>query len=209
MKEIRTGIHHALAMPWLYDSFQKMVGAYKWRQKVLTEFIIPALPEYGSLVDIGCGTGEVLNYLPNNINYIGFDRNKSYIQQAQQKHQSRNAKFYCEELSSNFLTKDKPADVVLALGLIHHLDDEQTIALFNLARSIMSCDGFLLTLDPLYSSKQSNLARYIISKDRGMAVRTEAAYKELSSQVFSQVDVYVNHNPLFIPYTGIVMICRD
>lgn len=208
MKEIRSGIRHALALPGVYDTFQRLVGAYAWRNRVLQRFVFPAIPQSGKLIDIGCGTAEALRFLPSEVEYIGFDRNPAYIHQARERYGHLNAQFYCEELSLDFSMNGRPADVVLALGLIHHLDDMQTLDLFKLAKKMLRPTGFLLTLDPVFDSQQSSLARYVISKDRGTAVRTERACKELALQEFSRVEVFIDKNPLHIPYTGIVMKCR-
>ena len=97
--------------------------------------------------------------------------------------------------------------MVLAFGLIHHLDDEQSSSLFNVAKRVLREDGILLTLDPVFVPGQSGLARYIISKDRGTAVRSEDAYKEIARKHFTTVESYVDLKPLRIPYTGIVMKC--
>lgn len=207
MNEIRSGIRHSLALPWIYDTFQKLVGAYTWRDRAIQRFVSPAIPQNGKLIDIGCGTAEAVRYLPRVVEYIGFDRNPAYIHQARERYGHLNATFHCEELSLDFSMNGSPADAVLALGLIHHLDDVQTLDLFRLAKKLLGPGGFLLTLDPVYDPKQSSLARYIISKDRGTAVRTELAYKELALRECSRVEVFIDRNPLRIPYTGIVMKC--
>jgi SAM-dependent methyltransferase len=207
MKEIRSGIRHSLALPWVYDTFQKLVGAYTWRDRAIQRFVSPAITEDGKLIDIGCGTAEAVKYLPRGVEYIGFDRNPAYIHQALERYGHLNAIFHCEELSLDYSMNGSPADVVLALGLIHHLDDMQTLDLLRLAKKLLGPGGFLLTLDPVYEPQQSLLARYIISKDRGTAVRTELAYKELALQECSNVEVFIDRNPLRIPYTGIVMKC--
>jgi SAM-dependent methyltransferase len=207
LNEVRSGIRHTLARPWVYDTFQRLVGAYSWRKNAIQKFVASSIPQTGKLIDIGCGTAEVLSYLPNGVEYIGFDRNPDYILKAKEKYSHLNATFYCEELSLDFPFSGFPADVVLALGLVHHLDDTQTLDLLRLAKKILSPTGILLTLDPVFEPEQSMLARYIISKDRGTAVRKEMAYKELALQVFPNVKVNIDKNPLRIPYTGIVMVC--
>jgi SAM-dependent methyltransferase len=208
VKEIRSGIRHALALPLLYDAFQVAVGAYAWRKRALQQYVFSAIPQNGKLIDIGCGTAEILKYLPTGIEYIGFDRNPAYIEQAKANYAgSPNASFFCEELSPDFPLEGRPADVVLALGLVHHLDDKQTLDLMTLAQKKLGSKGFLLTLDPLFEPEQSALASYIISKDRGTAVRTEPEYLALASKVYPNVELFVDRNPLRIPYTGIVMKC--
>ena len=103
--------------------------------------------------------------------------------------------------------KGRRADIVLAFGLIHHLNDEESSSLFDVAKRVLGAKGVLLTLDPVFVPCQSGLARYIISKDRGTAVRLENGYKEIARKHFTSVESYVDLKPLRIPYTGIVMKC--
>jgi len=207
VKEIRSGIRHALALPWVYDAWQRLVGAYAWRDRVLQRFVSPVIPQHGKLIDIGCGTAEAVLSLPRGVEYIGFDRNPAYIHKAQKRFGHLNATFHLEELSLDFPMNGSPADVVLALGLVHHLDDMQTLELFRLAKKLLGPGGFLLIVEPVYDPQQSWLARYVVSKDRGTAVRTEIGYKELALQVCSRVEVFIDKNPLRIPFTGMVMKC--
>src|SRR5215475_7849831 len=172
--EITGGLRKALAHPRVYDWFQSLVGAYAWRKAVINQFVNGAIHNGGLIIDIGCGTGEVLNYLSQTVEYIGFDRNPNYIAHAAKRYAHRNASFANEQLSADYNLKGRRADFVLAFGLLHHLNDEDSLSLFNVAKRVLGDKGSLLTLDPVYVPRQSRVARYIISKDRGTAVRTEA-----------------------------------
>jgi SAM-dependent methyltransferase len=209
MSEVRSGVRHLLAMPLFYNLFQNLVGANSWRRTVvdraLHSFQIDVCHS-ARVLDIGCGTGEVLSYLPPHVDYVGFDRNAAYIASAQKRYSNRKARFVCDELTEDYDSQETGFDIILALGLLHHLDDAMAETLFHTAKQRLQPGGFLLTLDPLYSTVQSNVARYIISKDRGTNVRTETEYRSLASRVFGKVDCQVNINPLRIPYTGLVMI---
>ncbi|MCB1612497.1 MAG: methyltransferase domain-containing protein [Xanthomonadales bacterium] len=207
MSEVRSGVRHLLANPWPYDLFQHLIGAYRWRRRVVEELLVPALAADSTIVDIGCGTGEVLEYLPQEIGYIGFDRNPDYIAQAIRRFRERKAVFRCEELTPDYCPRDELADHALAFGLLHHLDNESATALFRSARRVLKPGGSLITLDPVYTSRQSRSARYVVSKDRGTEVRTESAYLALARASFARVEVFIDLSPLRIPYTGIVMRC--
>jgi SAM-dependent methyltransferase len=176
-----------------------VAGFYAWRRKVVESFVAAAIPDGGLIIDIGCGTAEVLNYLPPNVEYIGFDRSQGYLNKARARYAHRNARFHCEELSPHFTLRGRRADAILAFGLIHHLDDAMSSDLFRVAKKMLGVNGFLLTLDPVYVDGQSAVARYIISKDRGTAVRTERAYKELACREFSSVETYIDSSPVYIP----------
>jgi SAM-dependent methyltransferase len=212
MSEIRSGFRHFLAVPWVYNLFQTAVGANAWRKRVILNSLTPFLNRRTGpirVLDIGCGPGEILSYLPHSVEYVGFDRNPSYIEEAAARFAGRNAKFFCAELTPDYRLDDFDFDVVLAFGLLHHLDDASSEALFATAKTRLKKDGMFLTLDPLFSTEQSALARYVVSKDRGQNIRNESGYRSLASRVFEQVECLIDKNPLWIPYTGVVLKCTS
>lgn len=208
MVEIRKGLRHILARPRVYDLFQTVVGANTWRKRVIEEFLSNKIPANGLIIDIGCGTSEIVSYLPDNVRYLGIDRNPSYIARAKERYRYRNAQFLCQELASGLPIEECKADAVLAIGIIHHLEDKECIDLFQMAKKTLRPGGFFLALDPVYHQPQSVIARYIISKDRGKSVRTTEQYLSLFAKEFAQVDYHIDEHPLRIPYTGIVTRCR-
>ena len=54
-----------LSSPVVFDVFQNLVGADGFRRKYVREFIHPA--PGARILDIGCGTGAILTYLPEEI----------------------------------------------------------------------------------------------------------------------------------------------
>jgi len=207
MSEVRSGLLHLLANPWIYDTFQSAVGANAWRKRVIEAKLVPALTPDALVVDVGCGTGWVLQLLPRSVRYIGIDRNRAYIDQARDEYVDRPAaEFRCDDVSLASAGVDFSADAVLAIGLLHHLDDDECVQLLASVAQMLKPGGFVLTLDPVISSGQSGLARAIIRRDRGRSVRTADAYRALLSRAFNRVEVFIDHAPLRIPYTGIVCL---
>ncbi|MBT9551223.1 MAG: class I SAM-dependent methyltransferase [Hydrogenophaga sp.] len=205
--EIRNGIRHLLALSKFYDSFQHAVGAYQWRRRVIEKHIIPLCSKATRILDIGCGTGEILTYLPPQVQYFGFDRNQDYINSANKRFTNRDAKFICEDVNKNSISRHGSFEIVLAIGILHHLDDATAQELFETAYDALTPGGMLLTLDPVYTKNQSLAAKYIVSKDRGQAVRTDDAYFKIAENQFKVSRVLIEESPLRIPYTGIVMTC--
>lgn len=65
-----------LAEPVIYRFFIKLVGSGKARKNFVEKL---GLKAGDKILDIGCGPADILEYLPETIEYIGFDSNKDYI----------------------------------------------------------------------------------------------------------------------------------
>ena len=186
MPQTNQGIRSLLSIPSVYNLFTKLIGETSYRKALVDQYICPQ--ENDRILDIGCGTGKIVQYLPN-VNYIGFDASQEYIKTAQAEFYkeikdsilNKQAKFICQEVNANEIKGDACFDIVLALGILHHLSDLESLQLFNTAIHSLKPGGKLITFDEIYVSSQSRLARWIISKDRGQNVRTKEACISLSS----------------------------
>ncbi|PYX98121.1 MAG: hypothetical protein DMG71_01295 [Acidobacteria bacterium] len=98
-------------------------------------------------------------------------------------------------------------DTVLALGIVHHLDDRESVQLFRIAHEALRPGGKLVTLDGVWAGEQSRTERYLLAKDRGRFVRSESEYVKLASEVFSQIKSNIRPRLLRIPYTHIILEC--
>lgn len=209
MAEIRSGLRHFLARPKLYDSFQHIVGAYSWRKKVVNDYVNPILGAGDRIIDIGCGTGDILQCLPHDVSYFGFDRNPVYIEAARSRFIDRDAQFECKSVGQESGGGYPKFDAAIAFGLMHHLDDSEATELLLIAKNVLTEEGVLFLLDPVIVPSQSKLARFVVSKDRGQNVRTLDGYLELCNRVFSCIDYRIDMRPMLIPYTGIVITCSS
>lgn len=197
-------IYFLLSHPAMYKFFTYMVGANKFRQFYVNQFIRPKIGD--SILDIGCGPADILEHLPD-VNYIGFDINAAYIDSAKKKF-CRKGDFFCDRVSEAIIDEHKSFDIVLANGVLHHLGDDEVMMLFNLAFKALKPGGRVITLDGCYTTTQSSASRYLLSKDRGKYIRTKDAYVKLASTVFSNINVSLYENMLRIPYTHIILECK-
>ena len=201
MPQITTGIRSILSIPKMYQLFKKIIGVDYAYSNFVNQYIRPNNGD--KILDIGCGPGDMLSYLPK-VEYIGFDLSEDYIKSARENFGDRGT-FICEKVSTSTLEQTSYFDLVMAIGILHHLDDAEALQLFQLAQLALKPGGRLITFDGVYIDNQSPCARYFLSKDRGQNIRTKDGYETIASQVFANINVNIRHNLLRIPYTHIIM----
>jgi SAM-dependent methyltransferase len=195
-----------LKIPAGYRCFRWMVGGESAWKTYLADYVKPVPGE--KVFDIGCGPADVLDYLPK-VNYTGLDISPAYIRSATRRFGSR-GRFLCGDVGLASIEEEQGSfDLVLATGVIHHLDDTQAGRLFDLARRAMLPTGRLITYDGCYVPEQSRVTRWLLSRDRGKFVRRQEDYLKLASAHFAKVEPCLRHDLLRIPYTHLIMSCRN
>jgi 2-polyprenyl-3-methyl-5-hydroxy-6-metoxy-1,4-benzoquinol methylase len=203
MAQITNGIRTILSRPVVYSFFQMLMGAHRTRQNFVTNWIRPFAGM--KILDVGCGPADILAYLPD-VEYWGFDISESYIQQAKTRFGQR-AQFNRKQLQFEDLVSLPKFDVILALGLLHHLDDPVALSILRLVHDALKPGGRLLTIDPCLTPSQNVVARFLVRNDRGQNVRHKQEYQVLVNAVFASSCVEVHHQ-VWIPYTHCFMECQ-
>jgi SAM-dependent methyltransferase len=202
MTQVTSGFRSILSHPFIYSGFQSLLGAHRERQLLVEQFIKPN--EGMTILDIGCGPAEILAYLPP-VKYWGFDISNSYIKQATKRFGNQ-GQFICKNLTLSDLQALPKFDMVLGIGLIHHLDDATAINILQLAYAALRPNGRLVTVDCCFDSSQNFMSRLLISHDRGQHVRTVEGYSALVASTFTNAVATLKHRR-WIPYTHCIMEC--
>lgn len=203
MGQIITGFRSILSRPWIYDACQKIM-AHTAARRDFSANSIRAYP--GSrLLDMGCGTAQILDYLPEGVDYWGYDINPEYIVAAQAKFSGK-GRFACRLLEESEIAGMLPFDIVLASGVLHHLDDDTARTVFRLARLALKPSGRFVSIDPVFAAGQNPIARFLVSQDRGQNVRDAEAYLALARHEFHLIEGTMCHR-IWIPYTHWIMEC--
>ncbi len=205
MAQITSGARSVLSAPWVYDAVQSALGAYRARKVLVAEYIRPVAGQ--QLLDVGCGTGELFPHLPTGVSYVGFDLSPDYIRQARDRY-GGGARFECMDVADFEQSDDASrADVVVAVGLLHHLEDGQARALMRAIHRKIRAGGRLVTMDPTFLDRQSAIATFMMKRDRGQNIRAPEQYAALPVGIFPAVNCVIREDLLRIPYSHCIMSC--
>ena len=192
-----------LSIPAVYKFHSGFVSPDRHKQSYVDEIL--KVQSGSRLLDIGCGTADIVRYLPD-VDYVGFDGDAEYIESARETFGDR-GRFEHRIISADVARDFPPFDQAIATGILHHLTDDETRDLFSAAVQALKPGGRLVTCDGTYTTPQNPAARFLISLDRGQHVRTPDAYEALARSVFGSVDVEIRTDLIRIPYTHCVMTC--
>lgn len=204
MSQVTSGLRAVLGHAGVYSLLQNLLGARRARRALVSEFIRPRPGQ--SVLDIGCGPADILEFLPE-VRYWGFDLSPAYIATAQRRWGARGT-FASRDVNELRLDELPPMDVILAVSLLHHLEDAEARGLFAALAPRLAPGGRLVTIDPCFVDCQNPLAHWLISRDRGRNVRRPEAYEHLAREVFPSVRAVARDNLMNIPYNHTVMVCE-
>ena len=123
-----SGLLGWLKVPSVYNIFSAAVGGNALRRSLIQNHV-RAKPG-DKVIDIGCGSAQVLRYLPD-VDYIGIDINPDYIAFARRTYGNKGTFLVGDTQSFRGDPRFKDADIVMAFGLLHHLDDEEARTVFS------------------------------------------------------------------------------
>lgn len=186
-----------------YSLFRRLVGRDRARLAYTREYL--RVQPGQRVLDIGCGTGDMLRYLPA-VRYVGYDLSPAYIARARERFGDR-GEFRCSAVSDDLAAGEAGFDLAIAHGVLHHLDDAEAASLFRVARRALRPGGRLVTFDGCFTDDQSAAARLLLSLDRGRHVRDRDAYERLARSAFEQVRSSVRSDLIRLPYTHLIMEC--
>jgi SAM-dependent methyltransferase len=97
------------------------------------------------------------------------------------------------------------ADIAVAIGILHHLDDAIAANLLRAAARVLKPGGRMIMVDPCYHAGQTIIQRFVVSHDRGAHVRPFERYVELAERVFPGTQASLRSGHLPFPYSQCVM----
>ncbi len=202
---VRIG-HKVLELNAAYDLYQNIVGGVRYRNSYVRR-ILELNRERCNFLDLGSGTSEILDVFSEKHNYIGLDNSNKYLSKARVR-SNRCSSFQVfnydlsksgwADLVDKETAKDKPIDAI-ALGLLHHLDDEAASTLLKEVHQTVEERGYLFTVDPTITNETKRIAKWFANNDRGQFVRSEKELFKLFSRNGFEIEAQVKRNQFRIP----------
>jgi len=195
-----TGLYRVLALPRVYESFQRLLGARAARARFVRDFLRPY--DGARLLDVGCGTASLLDDLPRGVAYVGFDMNPAYIAAAHRRYGGR-GRFSCAAVGEEM--PEGQFDFVVAKSLLHHLSDADAGRVVATARRVLRPGGVFVSSDNVFYEGQPWVSKTLAALDRGGSVRTPEAYRRLIEPHFEAIETWLVTDMLPIPYAHYIM----
>jgi SAM-dependent methyltransferase len=200
-----SGLLRWLKVPLLYDLFQGAVGGSAFRRKIIEQHVRAKAGD--KVIDIGCGSAQALRCLPE-VEYLGLDTNPQYIASAKRTNGSKGTFIIGDTHSLRGDSRFQNADIAIAIGVLHHMDDQDAAHCIRFAYDALKEGGRFIFHDPCWIPNQGALSRYFMARDRGRNIRTEQQYRQLAAKPFRNVDASVDTRPMRIPYVTVVFECE-
>jgi 2-polyprenyl-3-methyl-5-hydroxy-6-metoxy-1,4-benzoquinol methylase len=194
-----------LASSKLYEGSRRLIGAESEMRKLLDRVVKPT--DGMRILDFGCGNGRLVPFVAG-AEYVGVDNNSSYIDSATAEHAGPKVQFHCADLDSLASLGIDPVDVVVCIGVLHHLDDSVAAKALSASHDLLKPEGRLITMDPCFEPSQHSVARVLMALDRGKFVRHPEGYRSLISENFITDSESLWTDVYKFPYTHFVTESR-
>jgi len=175
---IKKLIDKFLSNPFVYILLQKLMRGNIFEKVIRKE----CNQNYNSyILDLACGVGLYAD-LFNSKNYMGVDLDEKYIQYAQNKYPNKVFKVMDVR---HINIKDSIFDTIIAVGLIHHLSDDDAFQTLKGMKNVSKKNGQIIIIDMIPPCSNYNIiGNVLISLDRGIHVRKMNDFINLFSTLF-------------------------
>jgi SAM-dependent methyltransferase len=183
-----------LAFHWLRKLPELNYRATKARLRRLVDRVAPE-----RVLDAGCGTGEFAGlFSPEG--YLGVDVHAGYVRLAA-RYQPRH-RFVCADLVE-WPGDDRPFDLVLVNGVMHHHDDASARALLEAARRHARDGGTLVVIEDVHLPHAGAATALVHALDHGSHIRPAEEWLQLVGE-FVAIDESETYQSGVCPYHWMV-----
>lgn len=202
MSERTEALYRLVRIPAFYAWLQDLLGARRASETLVERFI---RPRAGSrILDVGCGPGSLRPYL-GDVRYTGVDLNPAHIRAAKE-HGDPSDLYLVGNVVTDLSFEPESFDIILLIGVLHHIDDAAAGVLFRRLAELLDKDGRIVACDGLYVDRQRVAAKLMLDLDSGKHVRDEKGYSALCNGAPLKAAVTVTNDLLRVPYDHNIMV---
>ena len=198
----RVELRRMLELPRVFDVYQRLIGGPDSKRRFVEEFVRPRAGD--RVLDIGCGTGALCEYIPDGVSYVGVDVDETYVEAARARFGER-GEFVCSPIERYRPRDGELFDIAFAFGVFHHLDDAQVQAALDVARTALKEGGRLVLSEPCRTPQDGRFETFLKDRDRGRFIRTRDGYARLVGRTFRNVDARLVERSYRIPFTVVIV----
>ena len=187
----------------VYNFYQNLIGSRRYLRLYSENFI--QAKDGQKILDIACGTGNIIEFLPKNIDYTGVDYSLKYIEFCKKKFPQFS--FICAN-SFEDMGLDMKYDIIICEALISNGSDYQVMKLFESIKRFSTKSTKILISEMNYTLETPFVEKKLYLSERGSYLRYRDEYINLISEYFNIKKYTIVEKPYYIPYQKIVFECE-
>jgi len=188
-----------LSNPVLFNSIRSVIAG---NQKFTKQFVHNNLIKYNAktVIDIGCGSGDFTEAVPDNISYLGLDINKEYISFAKRHYGNHNRNFIVRNVLDESFYKNRKFGAALFISMLHHLSDDELALILPVVKQITKK---VIIIADIIPDPDGLLRKIVVSLDQGKFIRPKGKKLEIVSRYFKITETKIIPSRLAVQF-GIV-----
>lgn len=181
---MRNKILSVFDFPTFFNLLQRLIADQRHVKKFVKSALSKLQPH--SILDIGFGTGNLMEVIPKTSRYLGIDNNPRYFSFTKKRFRAPGRQFLLQDASDIDFYKRKEFDVVMLISILHHLSDEQLSKILPAIRQITAKAVIITDILP---NPPGALPKLLVKLDRGRFIRSRQLKLTLLKRYFKIVEV--------------------
>lgn len=161
-------ISFLLDSPVIFKIFRKLVAPQGQTKDFVKRYINKYPPK--TILDIGFGTGDFMDTIPEDTLYTGIDNNPKYFSYAINNLTGEKREFLLKDALDDDIYSNKSFDIVLMISILHHLSDQE---LGGILPNIKKVAKKAVIIADIIPNPPGLIPKLLVKLDRGKFVRSE------------------------------------
>ncbi len=196
---------------FFYNLYQNLIGSGSFLKRYVETFILPEIRDKNSvkIIDIGCGTGNIVPYIPHNCEYTGVDVSENYIKYLKKKYSHKKNINFIKQNVKEPLSFNEKYDIIISEALIASLNDTNFELLLTEMKNFLKKGGKIVISDMNYKESHCAFEKFLLKNERGCYIRGQDDYKRIIEKYFTIEKTTEINKVYWFPYHKIAFECRE